>query len=74
MKIRVLTASLAFGLIAVANAETPNIQPGLWEYQTTMTVEAAFPFPDQNETTTECVTAEDIADSSTFLGDMEMEE
>ncbi|TVS11077.1 MAG: DUF3617 domain-containing protein [Wenzhouxiangella sp.] len=71
---QVLTASLAVGVISIAQAETPNIEPGLWEYNTRMTVEADFPFPEQNDTTTECVTAEDIADADTFMGDMDMDE
>lgn len=72
--IRILSTALAFGLISLANAETPNVQPGLWEYETRMTVEAAFPFPEQTDTTTECVTEEDISKADTFLNEMDMEE
>lgn len=57
----ILTAALAFGLISFAYADRPNIEPGLWEYETRMTVEAAFPFPEQTDTTTECVTEEDVS-------------
>jgi len=74
IKTRTLIACLAFGLVALANAETPNIEPGLWEYSTRMTVEGDFPFPEQNDTTTECVTAEDIAEADAFMGDMDMDE
>lgn len=74
MRFKILTATLAFGLISLAFADRPNIEPGLWEYKTVMSVEAAFPFPDQSDTTTECVTEEDISKADTFLGDMDMEE
>lgn len=69
-----VSASLALGLISLALAETPNIQPGLWEYQTRMTVEAQFPFPEQNDTSTNCLTEEDIAKTDTFMGDMDMQD
>lgn len=69
-----VSAGLVFGLISLTSAETPNIQPGLWEYQTRMTVEAQFPFPEQTDTTTNCLTEEDIAKVDTFMGDMDMQE
>jgi hypothetical protein len=69
-----VSASLALGLISLAQAETPNIEPGQWEYQTRMSVEAPFPFPEQNDTTTDCVTEEDLNEADTFMGDMDVEE
>lgn len=74
MNTRILTAGLALGLITLAHAETPNIKPGLWEYETRMSVEAPFPFPDQTATNTECLTAEGLARADTFIGDMGMEQ
>ena len=74
MKFKILTAALCFALISLAFAERPNIEPGLWEYETQMSVEAAFPFPDQSDTITECVTEDDISKADTFLGEMDMEE
>lgn len=71
---RILTAGLVLGLSAHLQAETPNIQPGQWEYETRMTVEAPFPVPEQTDSTTECVTAEDIAKADTFMADLDMEE
>lgn len=71
---RILITALSLGLFTLAHAETPNIQPGLWEYQTRMTVEAAFPFPEQTDTTTECVTADDISKADAFLGEMDLDE
>ncbi|MFP4208289.1 MAG: DUF3617 domain-containing protein [Wenzhouxiangella sp.] len=71
---RILILSLILSLTSLAQAETPNIQPGQWEYQTRMTVEAPFPVPEQNDTTSDCVTAEDVAEANTFMGDMDVEE
>lgn len=71
---RILTAGLALGLVSMAQAETPNVQPGLWEYNTRMVMEAAFPFPEQTDTTTDCVTEEDIARADSFMADMDMED
>lgn len=70
----ILTTTLALSLSALAQAETPNVQPGLWEYNTRMTVEAAFPFPEQTDTTTDCVTEEDIAKADSFMNDLDMED
>ncbi|MGY6553118.1 MAG: DUF3617 domain-containing protein [Wenzhouxiangella sp.] len=70
----ILTAALAFGLTAFAYADRPNIEPGLWEYETRMTVEAAFPFPEQTDTTTECVTEEDVSKADAFIDSMDMDE
>ncbi|WP_019572042.1 DUF3617 family protein [Thioalkalivibrio sp. ALMg3] len=59
--LRILLAVLPLvALPLVVQAETPNIQPGLWENQTTMIMEGMGGMPDQTETTTECVTQEDL--------------
>ncbi|WP_018141907.1 DUF3617 family protein [Thioalkalivibrio sp. ALJ7] len=60
----------ALPLIALpfaAQAETPNIQPGLWENQNTMIMEGMGNMPDQTETTTECVTQEDIDQGESII-------
>ncbi|MFU8831704.1 MAG: DUF3617 domain-containing protein [Wenzhouxiangella sp.] len=57
--------------VAIAVAEEPNINPGLWEYTNTMTFESEFPIPDQTNTSTECVTAEDVAQGDAFIEEME---
>ncbi len=74
MTYRILGAGLIFALVATAQAETPNIQPGQWEYQTRMAVEAPFPVPEQNDTSTDCVSEQDVAEANTFMGDMDVEE
>lgn len=43
-----------------AQADTPNIQPGEWEYTHTTVMDGPHDMPEQVETHTECVTAEDL--------------
>ncbi|WP_376695605.1 DUF3617 domain-containing protein [Wenzhouxiangella sp. EGI_FJ10305] len=71
MIVRTLAAALALGLATVAMAETPNIEPGLWKYENNMTFSGDVPIPDQNQTSEECVTAEDIAEGDAFLDDVD---
>ena len=58
-------------LTSTANAESdaprPNLNPGLWAYTSTMTFDADMPFPDQTESTQECVTAEDLERGNPFM-------
>lgn len=68
---RTIAAALALGLATVAFAETPNVEPGLWQYENTMTFSGDVPIPDQNQTSEECVTAEDIAEGDAFLEDVD---
>lgn len=57
-----LLAAAPFALLPLAvQAETPNIEPGEWEYTNTTTMEGAHQMPEQTETYTECVTEEDLA-------------
>ncbi|HAO24005.1 MULTISPECIES: DUF3617 family protein [unclassified Methylophaga] len=51
----VLIASL-FSISATALAETPNLQPGLWEYTSTTTMEGPMNFPPQTASNQECLT------------------
>ncbi|MDT8437645.1 MAG: DUF3617 family protein [Wenzhouxiangellaceae bacterium] len=68
--VSVVIASLA--LSASALAEDPNINPGLWETTSTVTIQSEqFPIPPRTDTTTECVTAEKIAEGQAFLEDNE---
>ncbi|MDZ7789120.1 MAG: DUF3617 family protein [Xanthomonadales bacterium] len=68
---RTISAALALGLATVAIAETPNIEPGLWKYENSMTFSGDVPIPDQNQTSEECVTTEDIAEGDAFLDDVD---
>src|SRR5690625_1979499 len=60
---------LTAGAVAVAD-ETPNINPGLWKHDTTMTFMGDFPIPDQKQSEEQCVTAEEIAKGGNFLDDV----
>lgn len=62
-------ALLAFGASAIA--ETPNLEPGMWEYHNKMSFQSDFPIPDQEHTNQECVTHEDIERGDAFLDDVE---
>jgi hypothetical protein len=72
MKITTLVATAAALLassIALSDEAPPrpNLNPGLWAYTSTMTFDAEMPFPDQTETTQECVTEEDLARGNPFM-------
>ncbi|WP_018863524.1 DUF3617 family protein [Thioalkalivibrio sp. ARh3] len=57
-----LLAAIPFAFLPLAaQAETPNIEPGEWEYTNTTTMDGAHQMPEQTETYTECVTEEDLA-------------
>ena len=68
-----LIGALTVGVASLATAETPNVQPGQWEYQTLITIDAPFPIPEQSDTSTDCITEADLAEADTFMGDMDME-
>ncbi len=65
----VAASLLAFG--ASALADTPNIDPGMWEYHNKMSFQSDIPIPDQEHTNQECVTHEDIERGDAFLEDVE---
>src|SRR5690625_7865652 len=60
---------LAAAAVAVAD-ETPNINPGLWKHDTTMTFMGDFPIPDQQQSEEQCVTAEEGAKRGNLLDDV----
>lgn len=68
---RIAAAALIAGLSFSVSAETPNINPGEWEYNSTIRFQSDFPIPDQSDTTTECVTEEDILEGDAFVEEME---
>lgn len=73
---RSLAAATLLALPLLAQADTPNIQPGLWEYTTTTVIEGSpIPIPPQHDTSTECLTEADMQDPMILLGEMDaMEE
>lgn len=56
--IPVLTATLL--LATHAQAETPNLQPGLWAYTNVTTIEGAVSLPPQTTNNRECLKQEDL--------------
>lgn len=67
-----LSLALTAALCLPALAETPNINPGMWETTSTVSIESAqFQMPPRTDTTTECVTAAKIAEGQAFLEDNE---
>ncbi|WP_300271770.1 DUF3617 family protein [Halomonas sp.] len=57
-----IAASLLLALPLAAQAETPNIVPGEWEFTSTTSVAGDLPIPDQTETTRECIAQGDLDD------------
>ncbi len=71
MMLRIAAATALLGASLGLAADEPNLNPGLWEYNTTITFDSEFPIPDQQDSSTDCLTAEDIAQGNTFVDDME---
>ncbi|SDO27153.1 Protein of unknown function [Halomonas shengliensis] len=57
-----IAAVLLLALPLAAQAETPNIVPGEWEFTSTTSVAGDLPIPDQTETTRECIAQGDLDD------------
>lgn len=63
----------AFGFLSIASTALadepvrPNLNPGLWQYTSTMSFDADLPFPEQVETSQECVTDEDLDRGNPFM-------
>jgi hypothetical protein len=73
MNLRSLTLLCAATAVsAMAVAEDPNIEPGMWETTSTVTIESdQFPIPPRTDTSSECVTMEKIQEGQAFLEDNE---
>lgn len=74
MNLRPVVIAILFALPLTGWAELPNIEPGMWEYRTTTKIESEFPFPDQSDTSTDCVTQEDIEQGDALLDLEDMDE
>ncbi|MEM7053904.1 MAG: DUF3617 family protein [Pseudomonadota bacterium] len=70
-KLMLFTLACSLGFAVSAQADTPNIEPGQWETTSNMTMEGPFPIPPQEDTSTQCITEEDIADGMAFMEDDE---
>ncbi len=62
MSFRPLLAGLLLALPLAAVAESPNIEPGQWEFTSSTSVQGDLPIPDQTETHQECIAQGDIDD------------
>ncbi|MDJ0879698.1 MAG: DUF3617 family protein [Halieaceae bacterium] len=63
-------AALTLSLILTTSAFAvePNIEPGMWETTSTVTLKSAqFSMPGQTQTQSECITAEKVAEGQAFL-------
>ncbi|MCG5514530.1 MULTISPECIES: DUF3617 family protein [unclassified Ectothiorhodospira] len=69
MRIRPLMLTTAMVLLVplAAQADELDLQPGQWEFTNVTGVEGDTPFPEQTHTSTECITAEDVARGPDFL-------
>lgn len=63
MPLRSLLAAALLALPLVAVAETPNIEPGMWEFTSTTSVQGEVPIPDQTDTHQECIAQGDLDDA-----------
>ncbi|GHE19960.1 DUF3617 domain-containing protein [Halomonas urumqiensis] len=63
MPLRSLLAAALLALPLVAVAETPNIEPGMWEFTSTTSVQGEMPIPDQTDTHQECIAQGDLDDA-----------
>lgn len=70
MSIRHVVLALALSVPVVSHAETPNVQPGKWEYNNKTSFEGQMNIPDQEQSHTECVTLDQIERGEAFVDDM----
>lgn len=69
-KLKACALSLLIAAPVLVSAETPNINPGQWEYQTTMKMSAGGQaMPARTMKNKDCVRQEDVADPDLFGGD-----
>ncbi|WNK19308.1 DUF3617 family protein [Halomonas piscis] len=72
MNMKMLAAAVVFALPLAAQAETPDIKPGQWEFTSVTNVEGDVDMPERTDTDSQCITAEDL--ESADFGFIEEEE
>ncbi|WP_075879736.1 DUF3617 domain-containing protein [Vreelandella massiliensis] len=72
MIVRPLAVAALFALPLAAQAETPNLTPGNWEFVSVTQIDADMEIPEQTDTDRQCITQEEL-DSADF-GFIEEEE
>ncbi|MDW0360609.1 DUF3617 domain-containing protein [Vreelandella venusta] len=72
MMIRHMAVAAFLAIPMVAQAETPNVTPGEWEFVSVTSMSGDMQIPDQTQTERQCITQEEL-DSAEF-GFIEEEE
>lgn len=70
MSLRMILPVLLMCAPLSAAAQTPNVQPGQWEYTNVTSFEGEMGIPDQRHNHTECVTHEEIERGRAFVEDI----
>lgn len=70
MSNRHLVLALVLSVPLAGYAETPNMEPGQWEYVNKTSFEGQMGIPDQEHNHSECVTLEQLERGRAFLEDM----
>ncbi|MGY4878296.1 DUF3617 domain-containing protein [Vreelandella aquamarina] len=65
MSFRFFVAAAALTLPFAAQAESPNVMPGQWEFTSVTQIQADVDIPDQTDTERQCITQEEL-DSADF--------
>lgn len=67
-----LTALAVVGLSTSALADDPNVNPGMWETTSTVTLDSPqFSLPPQTQSSSDCITADDVAQGDAFMEENE---
>ncbi len=67
MKIRSIVLVAALTLPMAAMAETPNIEPGEWEFVSVTQIKGDMEIPDRTETERQCITQEELENDAFTL-------
>lgn len=62
-----LFAAFFLTVAGVAYAESPNLEPGEWQFEHVTSVEGQEMIPPQTDNVRQCVTREDVASAENFL-------
>lgn len=65
MMIRNMAVAVVLAFPMVAQAETPNVTPGEWEFVSVTSISGDMQIPDQTETERQCITQDEL-DGSEF--------
>ncbi|GAA3901258.1 hypothetical protein GCM10022228_09960 [Halomonas cibimaris] len=60
MNMKTLLAAAVLTLPLVAQAQTPDLQPGQWKFVSVTTVKGDVEMPERTDTERQCITAQDL--------------